>query len=370
VLHVDVTVAGGGPAGAAFALCAARRGLTVAVVEPRPTCSYKPGEYLSAAAVRSLDRLDLTRTVLAPGAAIRSRGVRTAWGSADPSFDDSLRQPLGAWLVDRSLFEAKLRSCALRAGVIWLASRTVGGVERGVDRWRIEAEAPGATAEIVTCGVVVDATGRRAAVARRLGARVRHFTQQLAQVWWLRAPTERTPPWLTVEAAADGWWYHAPGPGERQVVARISERRNLGESRLAPPPASLMAEAVGPAPTIFEHATCDTGAACLDQVCGEGWMALGDAACAFDPIASQGLANALSSADAAGAAVEAYLHGDRDALSVLGARITATFAHSLAQLPQHYALEARWPEQSFWRRNQNPTWAAPALPEARERQGG
>lgn len=41
----------------------------------------------------------------------------------------------------------------------------------------------------------------------------------------------------------------------------------------------------------------------LDPVCGEGWIACGDAALAFDPLSSQGLLGALASGVAAARAI-------------------------------------------------------------------
>jgi flavin-dependent dehydrogenase len=68
----------------------------------------------------------------------------------------------------------------------------------------------------------------------------------------------------------------------------------------------------------------------LSAAAGEGWIAVGDAASAFDPIASQGLFNALSSAlVATGALLSA------DGLSPAAARlysdaVAATFSWSEA----------------------------------------
>jgi len=44
----------------------------------------------------------------------------------------------------------------------------------------------------------------------------------------------------------------------------------------------------------------DAGSARLDRACGDGWLAIGDAAMSFDPISSHGLLTALSTGLAAG----------------------------------------------------------------------
>ena len=44
----------------------------------------------------------------------------------------------------------------------------------------------------------------------------------------------------------------------------------------------------------------DAGSARLDRACGDGWLAIGDAAMSFDPISSHGLLTALATGLAAG----------------------------------------------------------------------
>src|SRR5262249_47525026 len=66
----------------------------------------------------------------------------------------------------------------------------------------------------------------------------------------------------------------------------------------------------------------------LKSAAGEGWIAIGDAAAAFDPVASQGLANAFATAFAAG-----EILSSRDGLSDVSGRhyahrVAATFDHS------------------------------------------
>ena len=75
----DVAVIGGGPAGAAAALSAARAGLTVALFEPQ-TCPDKPcGEGILPAGVSALRELGLGELV-ARGAALTRIGYLLASG--------------------------------------------------------------------------------------------------------------------------------------------------------------------------------------------------------------------------------------------------------------------------------------------------
>src|SRR4029434_4989904 len=52
----------------------------------------------------------------------------------------------------------------------------------------------------------------------------------------------------------------------------------------------------------------------LDSVSGHGWLAVGDAAMAFDPLSSQGLMHALASGMRAGEALHSCLAGEAAAM--------------------------------------------------------
>lgn len=92
----------------------------------------------------------------------------------------------------------------------------------------------------------------------------------------------------------------------------------------------------------------DASACLLSEAAGEGWIAVGDAAMAFDPIASQGLFNALSSALVA---TGALLSADR--LSPTSARlysdaVATTFLHCEAGRISVYGTMPRPPAPQSW----------------------
>jgi flavin-dependent dehydrogenase len=90
--------------------------------------------------------------------------------------------------------------------------------------------------------------------------------------------------------------------------------------------------------------------ATLEPCAGDGFLAAGDAALAFDPLSSQGLLNALFTGLAAAETADAHLRGDVDAM----ARYRETIAGVGAAYRQHlrlwYGMEQRWPEAPFWKR--------------------
>lgn len=74
----------------------------------------------------------------------------------------------------------------------------------------------------------------------------------------------------------------------------------------------------------------DSRSVVLDTMSDTGWLATGDAAAAFDPIASQGLFNALSGGFFAGNAAADAVAGEAEAALVYGALAARTAERSHA----------------------------------------
>ncbi|MGH2941842.1 MAG: hypothetical protein ACRDLN_03565, partial [Solirubrobacteraceae bacterium] len=100
---------------------------------------------------------------------------------------------------------------------------------------------------------------------------------------------------------------------------------------------------IGPATTAAHGAR-------LTPACGDGWLAVGDAAVAFDPLSSQGILNALVTAQLGAAAVDRRLDGERQALADYDRRLAAVWSAYEVNLSRAYALERRWPDAAFWAR--------------------
>ncbi|MCW2811307.1 MAG: hypothetical protein JWP61_1765, partial [Friedmanniella sp.] len=87
---------------------------------------------------------------------------------------------------------------------------------------------------------------------------------------------------------------------------------------------------------------------------GPGWLAVGDAAITFDPLASYGIGTALGAGVYAAAAVAGHLAGRPDALPRYAAVVDGLFAPYLVLRHERYTAERRWPDAPFWRRRHRP----------------
>jgi flavin-dependent dehydrogenase len=322
-------------------------GLRTVVLEAAAEPRWKPGEVLAPECNPILRELGLWSELAArPGVAISCAGVRSRWGGDDEFFRDGFREPLGAgWIIDRRAFEAMLSQRAVGAGSHWVWGARVASAERRDGAWRIAIPAGCLDARLL-----IDATGRPAKLARGLGARRIRHQPQIATVARWPAGRSRSA-WLNIESVPDGWWYAVTDPGGARILARFGDRASHDTIREAFA-ATHFLKSVFALPATTEPvrtANFNAESTALDRCAGEGWLAVGDAATAFDPIASQGLPNALASANAAGHAAYGYLRGRFDAVEAYAAEMAAAYEFYLRGVQVHYRSERRWADQPFWK---------------------
>ena len=151
-----------------------------------------------------------------------------------------------------------------------------------------------------------------------------------------------------VEAVAEGWWYTAPLPGERRVLAFHTDSDLLVRGPIPPGVAAILDGCgfVQTQPVAVKPANSGR----LEILTGNGWLAAGDAAVRFDPLSAQGIFNALYTGLAAGEAADRHLAGDRDALPEYGRAVEGIYAAYGLALSHWYRAETRFPGSAFWQR--------------------
>jgi flavin-dependent dehydrogenase len=341
----DVVIAGGGPAGMAVAIELAPE-LSVAVIEPGAPRRVR-GETLPPGCRPLLARLGVAEG-FAEGGHARCEGTMAAWGSDEVRFVDYLLHPeRHGWRLDREAFDAMLTREAIRRGATVLR-----------------------VAERRDARIIVDATGRQAVIARSRGAR-RLVSDQLVGISGVlepRGPVENAL-FPLIESREDGWVFSTVIPsGEIVAVAMtdsdIAHAKGLHE-------ASAWRKWIDDAPHTQDRTagaslrdSISVASACsqrLDRAAGEGWIAAGDAAAAFDPLSSQGIVSALRSGIDAAAAIRRELAGDRGALADYAAAIARDYESYETTRHRYYAMERRWPSSPFWRRRigeeERPGWS-------------
>jgi flavin-dependent dehydrogenase len=274
---------------------------------------------------------------------------RAAWGGRLEERSTVLPRYGPDLHLDRARFDALLADAAVARGAVLFRPARVQScsIDRGA---RLIVQGEGALKELAVRRVA-DATGRGAAVARKLGAR-RFDADRLIGVArsYLRGTRD---PFTLVEAAEEGWWYTGPQPGGRlialfvtdgdspahqarhgQVWARCLDTAPLTRERLRG------AEALGP-PRGYLAAP-----GILDWDPHQPVLPVGDAALSFDPIAADGLCFALRS----GLEAAAALLGTRGSPLSYRDGIHGIFRQHLERRERIYKSERHRPT-TFWQRS-------------------
>jgi flavin-dependent dehydrogenase len=352
----DVVIAGAGPAGAAAATHLARSGCTVLMADAGPARRFPMGETLPPDAIRELCGLGCSDSFLDDGHP-RSQGMCSFWGSAIAQFRDSFASPAGAgWILDRPRFEEQLRAHAQRAGVrVHRRTRVVSAVP-GRKFWTVGLRSPGRELS-VRARFLVDATGRSASLARALGARRRSFDRLAAVYACFPCDAHASGGMSTIASSREGWWYGAGVPDGRMAVGLFSDSDLLRARDLASPVtwlkllrASPLGDRIVPADERELQLKACSAASQMVECGGDRWLAVGDAACCWDPLASAGITMGLRTGIEASHAIQASLSGDPLAAVHYARRIFTRTRHYLTERAFQYSAETRWTEEPFWKR--------------------
>ena len=296
-------VIGGGPAGAVCALALARGGASVTLVH---WDGYAPGgvEFVSGHAREILER-DCS------GLFQRLSGVEihetvSLWGTAEPVTLNAMFNPWGAGVaLERSLLDESLRDLARAAGTFLAADTKVTRARRSDGSWQLLLRSEETGTSLLNARFLVIATGRAAAslVERPPVAE----SSQIALMMPLPPQNDKNRGLghtLYIEAADNGWWYALPA-ADGGYFAGFCTDRNEVKKRHATLREFLILELrhthlLAP---LLPGVTCNSritgrtaGARAFAGAAGDGWIAVGDAAYAPDPLSGLGIEAALESA--------------------------------------------------------------------------
>ena len=359
VRHCQIAIIGGGPAGCCAALTL-RRWLpelsVLLVTRPSPVGTARVGETLTPGVLPLLQFLQLQAGFEAQQY-LQAGGTASAWGR-----DEALHRPylftgMGpGWQIDRSGFDHWLLAQAQAAGTNVVQAQQVTVAENQAP-FTLHLDGQPFTADFL-----IDTTGRSARIARACGAEVQRHDTLVAQARWFQIPDapQHASEGALVASVPDGWWYTAALPQGRGVLMLMTdtavmppsptEREALWQRSLAAAPS--VAQRVQAWRATGEQQTRPAGSQHLDRVAGPGWVAAGDAAMAFDPLASLGIGFAISTGIEAARVAAASLDGDAAPAAAYTHAVQQVGVDYRSRLAGYYQMERRW-ETPFWRARQD-----------------
>jgi len=353
-IHADAVIIGAGPAGSAAALGLARTGARVILCERAGVIGRKPGEIVEPTVRLSLAELGVLQSFEELNS-LTLAGSFSMWDPGPPVDFSGIMNPYGhGALIDRGRFESWLISAAADAGVRVLRLRRSRVVRGAHGRWDVICAGQDDTTVVAT-PIMIEATGRGNSV---LGHGKRDAPDKLIALLTYGAlgpgPIDQR---LLLEASEDGWWYAAPIPGGKAVIAFMTD------------PDLIPSSSLGRAAYIrqkLETTTLIRGLAAKMQstsrlvgfpangsikqtIHGTNWVSIGDAAATYDPLSGRGVALAL----AKGVAIARLVSQSCDAAEAFRRYADAeraTFSDYTREHRETYRRAATRHRSAFWAR--------------------
>ncbi|WP_276482398.1 lysine-epsilon-oxidase maturase LodB [Paraflavitalea pollutisoli] len=362
----DVLIIGGGPAGAAAALSLLQYGkdLDVSIVELTDFDFERIGEHVSLAIFDLIDYLQIDRKAFGPDCFLPSYGHTTYWGMDLPVMRDAVFTTAGnSYQLDRLQFDITLlEQVAARGGHVFPNMRCKQFLQDADGSWKVVVRHRDKGEFTFRTRFLVDATGRKASVCRQIGVPTEKTDKLLgvgARVVFKGRPALAQE--VMLETVENGWWYSATLARDTRTMIFFSDADIISQQRLhtvdgwidTMQQSKHLKELLQGAEKIDE-VWLRSAHSQFAQLAGRtGFIAIGDAAVAFDPVSSMGVGFALTSACQAASVILGELAApDPQRIKTYQSDLERHFYQYMDLRRRIYQQEKRWPESAFWQRRQ------------------
>lgn len=362
----DVLIIGGGPAGAAAAVSLLQYGkdIDVSLVELSDFTERRIGEQVSPAIFDLIDYLQIKREDFGPDCFLPSYGHTSYWGMDNPVLRDSIFTTAGnSYQLNRLQFDITLVEAVFKRGGNVFPNMRCLHATQDEEGWKVELKHQVKGDFIFRARYLVDATGRKAAVCRKIGVRTAKADQLMGVGAWVPFNTPQAlSQEVVLETVEHGWWYSATLSAATRTVIFFSDADIISQQGLHT--VAGWQEALQQTKHIKQVVQ---GASSVDEIwlrsahCQHSqspdradFVAIGDAALSFDPVSSMGVGFALTSACQAAVMILHELQSpDPQRIMTYQADIGRHFTQYQQLRQRIYQQEQRWPDSAFWQRRQS-----------------
>ena len=336
-------IVGAGPAGSSAAMALARQGQHVTLVEQSRFEEPRVGELLSPEGQEVIKRLlpDTYQNFF-----LTQLGIVGAWN------DSTLRRftEPSWWALDRVGLDRALAESAQEAGAELHLGTRLQKLQRTGETWQYQLNG-----EIRHADWLFMATGRSGQISRLLDAHIQKFDRQVALVGFLQGNYKSSNDML-IETAELGWWYGAPIDSKQAVAVFLTDSdldkgdpTTAWKARLAE---SVQAkERFGHMELMEKPTRVAAGFSLLVPSYGDGWVAIGEACAAFDPLSNLGIGRAAETGERMALAFlkAAEMHRHPNLLA-LSESMGSEFRNHTGILTDDYRKVHHFPQSVFWSR--------------------
>ena len=360
----DVLIVGGGPAGAstAISLCTYSK-LKVTLVEISAFDTVRVGEQVSPSIFDLLAHLRISKADFESGSYVRGYSSLAAWGNSRINARDTIFSTQeDNYQLDREKFDLMLLEKAAQVGVTVMPRTRCTGFEQGNDQhWQVSLRHQSKGDFSIGAKYLVDATGRQSSVCRQIGIQPRKHDQLVAVGAFLHFDEAQVLQQdMLLETVEQGWWYCATLPNQMVTTTLFTDSDIVKEKKLqlADNWNQLLSQ------TLHVKKKTKHGLAygspwvknafsqLTDITARPHFIAVGDAAAAFDPISSLGIGFALSSGCHAANALMQREQGEQNPIAHFQRDVEKIFHNYCNLKSQFYSKEKRWSAALFWQRRQ------------------
>jgi flavin-dependent dehydrogenase len=355
----DIAIVGAGPAGSVFALLAARAGRRILLIERSRFDKPRFGETAPPELRPALTRLGLEGLAQTP-CCREAPEVLSVWGSDEPRSRHHIFSPYGTALhLDRRAFDEALAFAARTAG----ADLKLGCSARFVAQPHGGYIVQLSTGERTQSRAAILATGR-AGSGLGLPYVRGYLDNNVAVAARLSWPAGNLDSRTVIEAVPGGWFYLAALPGNDVIAVFVtlaalvpSSRRERLRWWLEALARTIVVRDLLTGYRIPETLLVASARASFARSgAGDGWLAIGDARIAPDPLSGQGIIWAI---DDAASATERLLGGMEwsDLAQDMQTRTMREVETYLSERSRVYSSEQRFEDDAYWsviRRAVNP----------------